>query len=286
MEHMRLPGNGIGFLGSGRLRTPFKAALILLAIALLSASCLGSRRIVRIPVTPQDIMRANEAAKEADLYFARRDFYAALIKYLEAGRLNPNSEFIYNKIGITYSQLKFYTEAGSAFYRCIGLNPKYPYPYNNLGSVYFALDDKKKAEKYFKRAISMSPKVASFHINLGSLYFEKKDFDRGLAELRLGLSLDPNVLNRAEAISLAASGSPDAATERNYLMARLYASVGDAQKAIDSLQLALNTGFTDLDAILKEPDFDPIRNDPKFQDFMKNATLILRPPMQVPGIKG
>ena len=261
------------------------AAAVIVALSLLVLSCGGGvRRITRLPVPPEDIMRANEAAKEADLYFTRRDFYAALIKYLEAGRLNPYSEFIYNKIGITYSQLKFYTEASAAFYRAMGLNPKYPYPFNNLGSVYFAQDDKKKAEKYFRKAISMNPKVASFHINLGSLYFERKEMDKALAELKQGLSLDPNIMNRAEAISLVAAGSQTSPTERSYMMARLYASVGDAQRAVDSLQSALNTGFTDLDAIAQEPDFDPIRNDPKFVDFMKNATLLLRP--QTPAIKG
>jgi tetratricopeptide (TPR) repeat protein len=263
---------------TGWLRPASTAVLGLFLLSLPTVSCIGgSHRIVRIPVTPESIIRANESAKEADLYFARRDYYAALIKYLEASRLNPNSEYIYNKVGITYSQLKFYTEASAAFNRCIGLNPKYPYPYNNLGSVYFALDDKKKAEKYFKKALSLNPKVASFHINLGSLYFEKKQFDRGLAELKQGLALDPNIMNRSEAISLAASVSQGSSTEKNYRMARLFASIGDAQRAIDSLQLALNSGFTDLDAILKEPDFDPIRKDPRFQDFMKNAALLVKP---------
>jgi tetratricopeptide (TPR) repeat protein len=261
------------------------AASVLLALSILVLSCGGGvRRIARLPVPAEDIMRANEAAKEADLYFARRDFYAALIKYLEAGRLNPYSEFIYNKIGITYSQLKFYTEASAAFFRAMGLNPKYAYPFNNLGSVYFAQDDKKKAEKYFRKAISMNPNVASFHINLGSLYFEQKEMNKALAELKKGLSLDPNIMNRSESISLVAAGSQNSPTERSYMMARLYASIGDAQRAVDSLQSALNAGFTNLEAIVQEPDFDPIRNDPKFVDFMKNATLLLRP--QTPAIKG
>src|SRR5687767_10650807 len=62
-------------------------------------------RVVRDPVPAANVIRGNEAAREADLAFARRDYYAALIKYLEAGRNNPNSEYIYNKLGITYSQL-------------------------------------------------------------------------------------------------------------------------------------------------------------------------------------
>ena len=124
--------------------------LFLCVLSLLLSGC-ALPRVVRVPVPAEDIIKANECARDADLAFARRDFYASLIKYLEAAKPNPNSEFIQNKLGITYSQLKYYTEATNAFQRSIGLNPKYPYSYNNLGTVHFATGEKKEAEKLFKR---------------------------------------------------------------------------------------------------------------------------------------
>jgi tetratricopeptide (TPR) repeat protein len=230
--------------------------------------------VVRVPVQPADVIRANEAAKDGDMAFARKDYYSALIKYLEASRANPNSEYIYNKLGITYSQLKYYREATDAFQRSIGLNPKYAYSYNNLGSVYFAIDDKKRAERNFKRAIGLSPNVASFHITLGSLYFERKKMDRGMAEWRKGLELDSTILQKSEGVSLVAAGSRGSKSDRNYFMARLFASVGDAERAVESLQQALSAGFSDIEAIHREHDFDPIRQDEKFQAFMKTALLL------------
>jgi tetratricopeptide (TPR) repeat protein len=234
-------------------------------------------KIVRVPVTPESVIRANEAAREGDVAFARRDYYAALIKYLEASRNNPNSEYIFNKLGITYSQLKYYAEANDAFQRSIGLNSKYPYSYNNQGSVYFAMLDLKKAERYFKKAITMNPNVASFHVNLGTLYFERKRFDKGMAEWRKGLALDPNIMNKGEGISLSAGINRGPSIEKCYFMARLYASMGDADHAVENLQQALNAGFTDLEAIRTEPDFDPIRQDQKFLAFMKTAALLTKP---------
>jgi tetratricopeptide (TPR) repeat protein len=251
-------------------------ARALLISLLLLVGC-GPPRVVRVPVTPENIIKANDAARDADLAFARRDYYAALIKYLEAAKLNPNSEYIYNKLGIAYSQLKYYTEATQAFTRSMGLNPKYPYPYNNLGTVYFAIADKKKAEQLFKKAVSISPNVASFHINLGQLYFEKRQFEKGMAELRKGVSLDPAILAKSEGISLTASGSQSSPTEKNYFMARFYASMGDAERAVDSLQQALNAGFSDIELIQKERDFDPIRQDQRFVAFMRTATLVAKP---------
>ncbi len=59
-------------------------------------------------------------------------------------------------------------------------------------------------------------------------------------------------------------------------MARLFASMGDVEAAVESLKQALTTGFSDIEAIHKERDFDPIREDERFQAFMKTAALLTR----------
>lgn len=259
---------------SGRYQRRHRALWLALA-GLLLTGC--PPRVVRIPLPSEAIIRGNEFAREADMAFARKDFYAALIKYLEASRHNPNSEYIYNKLGITYSQLQFYKEAFDAFHRSIGLNPKYAYSYNNLGSVYFAVSDKRRAERCFKKAISLNSNVASFHMNLGTLYLEKKKLDLGMKELRLALTIDPSILRNSEGVSLVAPGSRSTGSDKSYMLARLYASMGDANQAVQSLQQALNAGFSNIEAIQKEPDFDPIRADEKFQAFMKTALLLTKP---------
>ena len=95
-----------------------------------SADCF--QKEVRVTVSPEDAAKASVVATEGDAFFGRKDFYAALIKYLQAYRLNPNSEYLCNRLGIAYSQLSLYGEASQAFRRAIWLNKKYPYPYNNL----------------------------------------------------------------------------------------------------------------------------------------------------------
>ncbi len=221
-------------------------------------------------------MRANELAREADLAFARRDYYAALIKYLEASRLNPNSQYIYNKLGIAYSQLKYYNEAGAAFQRSIALDRKFAYAHNNLGTVYFAMNDKNKAEKCFKRAIELREDTASFHVNLGTLYFEKGKFEKGMAELRKGLMLDPGILAKSDGVNLSAASTRGQTTEKSYFMARVYASMGDVDRTVENLQQALNNGFDDIEAIRREPDFDKVRQDSRFIAFMQQAALITK----------
>lgn len=234
---------------------------------------------VRVPaVSPEDVKLSIAPSNEGDVAFARKDFYAALIKYLEACRLNPNSEYLYNKLGITYSRLKFYPQAIDAFSRSISLNPKYAYSYNNMGTVYFAEDNKKKAQGYFKKAISLKNDEASFHVNLGNLLWQKRNQEKGLVEIKKGLSLDPDILKKTEGEGLMATTTQKKTWKDYYFTARLNASVGNVDRAVENLMQALSAGFTDLEALRTEHDFDQIRQDDKFVAFTKYATQLLKSP--------
>jgi tetratricopeptide (TPR) repeat protein len=272
-----------GLVNIGRIPGPVRAPslrvklfylFLLLLVGFPVSSCVP--KAVHIEVSADDVIRSNEVVKEADLAFTRKDHYAALIKYLEAAKLNPNSHIVYNKIGITYSQLKYYNEASAAFGRSIELNPKFSFAYNNLGSVYFATSELKKAEKYFRKAISLSPKTASFHVNLGSVYMEKRSYEPAMQEWQKALQLDPMVLSKSDSVNLSTSGRNP--SERYYFLARLYATSGDVDRAVEQLQLALNAGFTDITTIQSEKDFDKIRTEEKFIAFMKTAILLLAAP--------
>jgi tetratricopeptide (TPR) repeat protein len=256
----------------------YRPARILIVGLLFLVGCLavlsGCRKVIRVTVTPEDIQKASQAAQEGDIAFGRKDYYAALIKYLEAARLNPNTEIIYNKLGIAYSQLKYYEQAGDSFLRSIELNRKYSFPYNNLGSVYFAQGNLKKAEKFFKKAISLKSDEASFHMNLGSVHLERKRREKALEEWRKALALDPNILSGNSSVSLI--GATASTMERRYFMARLLASSGRVDQAIESLKQAIAEGFTDIARVRKEPDFDPIRDDRRFVDFIENADVLIK----------
>jgi tetratricopeptide (TPR) repeat protein len=228
----------------------------------------------RVSVSKEDIGRANGALSEGDVAFGRKEYYAALIKYLEAVRYNSQSEYIYNRLGIAYSQLKFYGEATNAFRRSMKLNPKYSFAYNNLGSVFFAQGNLRKAEKCFRKAISLKEDEASFHMNLGSLYLERKKKDKALAEWQRSLALDPDIFSKRSAASLSSSGG--SLKERHYFLARIFAASGNVESAMENLKQAIAQGFTDIDSISKQRDFDPVRKDERFIEFMQNAALLVK----------
>lgn len=247
--------------------------LLFTLIAVFPAT--SSPKAARITVSQEDVLRANRVSQEGDVAFGRKDFYTALIKYLEAVRLNPNSENMFNRLGITYTQLKFYDEAKGAFVRSMELNPKFPYAVNNLGSVFFAQRNLRKAERYFKKAINLKGDEASFHVNLGSLYIERKKPDKAMAEWRKSLALDPDVFSKSSAVSLTGAGN-SSPKDRSFFVARLFAITGNVDLAIENVKLAITQGFSDVEAIEKQHDFDPIRKDPRFEEFIKDVSLLIR----------
>lgn len=247
--------------------------LFLLIHGVISIGCL--HKPIQVSVSEEDIKRANKALMDGDLAFNRKEYYPALLKYLEGVRRNPNDENIYNRLGITYAQLKFYENAEEALRQAIQLNPRFSYAWNNLGSTFFLQKKLKKAEKNFRKAIQLNKNEASYYINLGNLYLEKNRPQEAVVEWRKALTLDPQALTRRSAVNLTAEGRTSP-MERSYLMARLFAVQKNVDLAIENLKLAYENGFSDIAAIEKQQDFDSIRRDPGFEEFLKNLALMIR----------
>jgi tetratricopeptide (TPR) repeat protein len=260
---------------TGRIRQFRQAFLpvpfILILAGMVATGC--GPRITRIEVPEEDLIQANKLAQEGSDAYGRKDFYAALVKFLTASQLNPNSEHLCNRLGMAYLQLKYFDKAVETFNRSIALNSKNPYSFNNLGAAYFASGNYKKAQKYFKKAIRMKGDDATFYMNLGKLYFEKKKPDMAIAAWRKSLALDPDILNKNSSVSLSIGGEDIALKDRNYFMARVYAASGNIPKAIESLEDAIMNGFTDIELIQKNPEFNGIRKDKRFVEFMKSAAV-------------
>ena len=170
--------------------------------------------------------------------------------------------------------MKYLDKAAASFSRSIELNPKYPYPYNNLVSVFLAQNSLKRAAKYLRKAISLKGDEASFHLNMGYSRSERKRRDKAMVEWHKALALDPKILSKNVTVNLISSTA--ATMERRYFTARILASVGDVESAIENLQIAIADGFSNIESIRKEPDFDSIRNDKRFIEFLENAETMIR----------
>ncbi|MBI4481942.1 MAG: tetratricopeptide repeat protein [Acidobacteria bacterium] len=237
----------------------------LLAVLLL-IGCESLPKVVRLPVAQADRERAFQLVREGDLLAAKKDFYAALIKYLDAGKLDPSNEVILNKIGIAYLYLNFPQKALEQLRKAVALNDQYASALNNLGSAYFAAGNLGRAMRYYRRALRLKPDEPSFHVNLASAYMEKKDYPRGMEEYRIALRLDPRIFDRMDLVNVKAAVESAVDPEKYYQLARFYAELGEEERALENLVKAVDVGFDDYRRLHDDVAFASLQDDTRFTE--------------------
>ncbi|KAA3617750.1 MAG: hypothetical protein D8M58_00635 [Calditrichaeota bacterium] len=60
-------------------------------------------------------------------------------------------------------------------------------------------------------------------------------------------------------------------SEPLYYIACDFALFGDKKRCIQTLQKAIDGGYFNYPAMLRQPDLDPVRDDPEFQKLMEKA---------------
>ena len=208
----------------------FTRALLLTVVVF--AACGGPERIVKLPVPRENVLQAYRLMAEGDEMALAGRSHFALLKYLEASRLNPYHEVIFNKLAIAYSRLQQFRQAERAVERAIRLEPRYSSAHNTIGIVYLANRSNKRAIRSFQEAISLKPEEANFYVNLGQAYFREEKYKEALRTYQKALELDPEILENADVIELTPQPTEVATLERLYQMARVFAELGNKQSPI------------------------------------------------------
>ncbi len=244
----------------------FTRALLLTVLVL--AACGGPGRIVKLPVPREDVLHAYRLMAEGDEMAVAGQSHFALLKYLEASRLNPYHEVIFNKLAIAYSRLQQFTQAERAVERAVRLEPRYSSAHNTLGIVYLAHRSNKQAIRSFQEAIRLNPVEATFYVNLGQTYLREEKYKEGLRTYQKALELDPEILENADVIELTPQSTEVATLERLYQMARVFAELGNRQSCLEYLGKALSAGFSDGRRLLSDTAFEKFHQDAEFMDLI------------------
>lgn len=169
----------------------------------------------------------------------------ALTALLKAIQLDPTDAYTHNGLGNVYDELARYDEAITAYQQAIQLNPSYAPAHNGLGNVYNHLGRYDKAIAAYQQAIRLDPMLALPHMCLAACYRklgERAKYEEQVALARQQMD-QQSVYNRAcfEAVcenveeALVLLQEAIAKTPRYHLLAR------------------------------RDPDFDFIRHDARFQ---------------------
>ncbi len=205
------------------------------------------------------------------------DYEKAIEQFRKAIALRPDSSKTYNLLGIAYFDQKNYKLAKKQFERAVVINSSYAEAYNNLGSVYFMTGQFKEAEKMLTKALSMSSNLVSANYNLGALLLAQGKIEEGTPYLSKGIALDPDYVEKHKAFATNISSPFFNTSEMFFIYAKLYASIGNIEKTVEYLKEAEGAGFNDWHRIMKEKDFEKVREDPRIKDFLKRK--IQRTPM-------
>ncbi len=226
------------------------------------------------PVDKDAGLDAAQLEMRGDIFRSQNDLVEARRYYERALKKNQKSAKLWNKLGVMSLQSRDYDAAQMYLLQAVKYDKKFAEAVNNLGVLYYIRKDYNRAEMQYKRALELAD-TASFHSNLGALYLERDETSLAIEQYRLALQLDPQVLERTSATGVAARAVT--AQERGryaFLMARLYARLGDVDHSLDHLKRSLQNGYKPPVDLMTDADFTGVRQDPRFPDVMNTPAEV------------
>jgi tetratricopeptide (TPR) repeat protein len=263
--------------------------LLLSAVLVLP---LQAQNTEQLEVGPPPIHRADPPAPGAtpeeletrgDELRGNKNFLDAVDYYQAALRGTSPSASLLNKIGICEILLRRLRESKKTLERAIRVDHGYADAYNNLGVVYYEFGvnnhsggDFSKAIKMYDKAIAISNDFASYYNNRAAAYFAKKRYELASVDYATALQLDPDIFERTSRAGVQAMlPSPEDRARYEYVVAKLYAKMGIADRSLHYLRKAMEDGYKDIGDVYKDNEFSTLRKDPRFAELMTAKTLAI-----------
>jgi len=256
-------------------------SLLFVLLPLLLTSPAFSQNTEMVQVGPPPFRRAEPPAQSAsaeelegrgDQLRSEKNYLDAIDYYQAAMVKTGGTASLMNKMGICDLMLQRYREARKNFSRAVKTDHNHSDAYNNLGVVYYEQRDYGKAIKSYEKAVSLNA-WASYYSNLGAAYFAKKQFDKAALSYSKALELDPDIFERTSRAGVQAQlPSPDDRARYDYVLAKLYAQMGIADRSLRYLKKAMEDGYKDIGNVYKDHEFTELRKDPRFSELMAAKT--------------
>ncbi|HSF23268.1 MAG TPA: tetratricopeptide repeat protein, partial [Blastocatellia bacterium] len=201
-------------------------------------------------------------------------------------QIQPDSAHGYSNLGAMHYLLGSYEDAVAMYQRAIEIHPN-ELSYANLGTAYFYLGRYEEAITAFEAAIKLNPSDDQHYWNLGDAFMREGRSEEAQAQFRHAqelleeqLRIDPSDARRLGQLALyrAKLGTFDEAmrlieqattleprnTTLRYRQAVVCALTGDLEQAIQSLKLALDSGYSRAEAA-RNPDLECLRGKPEYE---------------------
>ena len=217
------------------------------------------------------------------------DWIGAESEYKRAIELNPNSPIARHLYSYYLMVMGRFDEAITEMSKALELDPLSLMSNTVLGWYFFTADRSEEAIRQSERTIELDPNFNVPHFNLGLVYLQQARYDEAIAELQKARTLSEynpwTIPDLAQA--LVAAGRDDEAielvhelearSERGYVspgvMAWLYSGLGQKDEAFEWLETAYEERTWEVVQLRVDKHFDPIRDDPRFQDIVRRMNF-------------
>jgi tetratricopeptide (TPR) repeat protein len=177
-----------------------------------------------------------------------------IAKYKTETINNPRNVTAWERLGDAYKSAGMYKEGIQALKNAIANNSTKPSYYYRLGLMYAAERKEAEAILAFQKVLELNPKHMLAHASLGS-HYRKIGMDEQ-AQIHIKQALSTNFAN-----------------ENEYNRACLEAICGNTDRAIELLEIALQTKQTYINWVRNDPDLDSLHNDYRFKTLLTNYTV-------------
>ncbi len=219
------------------------------------------------PVTPQaaalnvDNSTREAALERASLDMIHKDYTSAEAVYKTLIKESPNDATLWNHLGIAFQQEGKFNDALKSYQRASKLDKKGGESWNNMGTVYFEQMKWVKAVQTYQKAIRLDPYDATFYSNMGLAYLKHKQAPEALKAFQRALALDPEVFDRRGRVGAIIQPKSASNGEFYFLVAKSFASSGNAERCAYYLRKARDEGYAGMEAAKTDPAFSGVLND-------------------------
>lgn len=211
-----------------------------------------------------------------------RDWDGALKELQSAIKLNSNYATAHHWYGMRLAEIGRNEQALREIEQARRLDPLSIRINANVALILYWGHQYDQAIIAAHKALELEPNDDGAHTRLGEIYLQKGMSKEAIVEFRICGCTGPT-LARAYA---AMGNKPEALRElrrvqqpstpeyiSSFLIGRVYATLGEKEKALDWLQKGFDEYAGGMDWLKVDPALDPIRSDPRFQKLMRRMNL-------------
>ncbi|UCC41580.1 MAG: tetratricopeptide repeat protein, partial [Candidatus Aminicenantes bacterium] len=214
------------------------------------------------------------------------DWLGAEKDFKKAIELNPNYPLAHHWYGALLRGAGRFSEAHEEFTRALELDPLSISIRTSAAYVHLNLRQYEESIEQSKKTLELDPNYGWVHKILAETYLQKSMYNEAITLLQKAITISSGYLP-ALGCAYATAGNKEKALEileelitqsrqkyvSNYGIARVYACLGEKDKAFEYLDKAYEDRDGDLFDTKVDPGLDNLHSDPRFRAFLKKIGL-------------